>query len=269
MRRSRSRRRRTETETPPPQPAPMPAPNPDAEPASAAAAWRARQAESVDPLLRRWSSGPSARPRTIRTPCSTRSAATRAGRTPSRCSPDVDAARRRGPTCCATRSTTRTARAGWPRAARPNRRPTISREAPRRSWSRSASGRGRDRRRRGGDTGGLVERIGARLPRMEEPDRSSARSPTCSAMAWSRGVYDAVARRRGAVVDPARAKAGAPTATTTAGADGEGRAFPTGQPVPPRIRAAGACSLRPKFSLAPTANVAERADDRCTQSTST
>ena len=63
------------------------------------------------------------------------------------------------------------------------------------------------------------------------------------AMAWSRGVYDAVARRRGAAVDPARRGSLRRLRRQRARADGEGRAVPDrpaasarapGLPVPAR-----------------------------------
>ena len=125
---------------------------------------------------------------------------------------------RRGPTWSATRSTRRTARAGSRRAASaPRPTPTTRDGSGRGSRSiRCATGSRAaiDYRRRGRHRRfGRAHRCP--LSRMEEPVARASRLRDVLALAWSRGVYDAVARRRGAAVDPVRGRSLLPTATTT------------------------------------------------------
>ena len=111
-------------------------------------------------------SGPSAPPRTIRTRCSTRCAGTRAGRPPRRCSCPKPSCARRGAVSCATRSTRPTAPGGVAVGRRAGR---CRRRARRRSGRRRSCMPLRERiaaaidTGEDGDTGGLVERIGARF----------------------------------------------------------------------------------------------------------
>ena len=106
--------------------------------------------------------------------------------------PEPDAARRRGPRCCATRSTRRTAPAA-PRRAASRPAPTTRSRArrPQRSCYRvreriaAAIDAGEE-----GDTGGLVERIGARFREWKNQSLEEALVDALT-VAWSRGVYDA------------------------------------------------------------------------------
>ena len=185
----------------------------------------------------RWSSGPSAPRRTTRTRCSTRSAGTRAARPPTRCCPTstrcVDDVERR---CCSDavdRAYARGPRRGRRRGrdAEPDdscaRRPRPS-SSPLRERITVAIDTGDE-----GDTGGLVERIGARYREW----KNQSLEPSLA-----RGARV----RRGRVACTTRCptarccggcrsrKAGAPTATTTAlEPTVKGEHFPTGQAFPP------------------------------------
>ena len=84
-----------------------------------------------------------------------------------------------------------------------------------------------------GDTGGLVERIGARYREWKNQSLERALGEVL-ASAWSRGVYDAVARRRGAVVGAVRGGSLLRLRRQRARADGEGRSSSRpARPFPP------------------------------------
>ena len=201
---------------------------------------------------RRWPSGPSGRPRTIRTHCSTRSGATRAGRRRPRCS-------RRSPSLLAawvgvTREAIDDAYGGGRVAAggEADRGERRLRDRGRRSdrAARARTHRGRDRRRRRRRHGRTRRTHRRALSRMEEPDARERARRRAGDVVVARRVRRVAGRNRVAV-DPARSRVGVPIATTTAWSR-RSRVRPSrpARPILPRTRAVAACWRRPMFSAA-------------------
>ena len=140
----------------------------------------------------RWPSAPSGSPRTIRTPSSTRFAGTRAARPPPRCSSRRPSCSRRGspsPRDAIDEAYRggRIAAGGEPSAVERRLRGGGRRGrscCPVRERIAAAIDAGEE-----GDTGGLVERIGARFREWKNQALENALADAL-AMSWSRGVYD-------------------------------------------------------------------------------
>ena len=140
---------------------------------------------------------------------------------------------------------------GRRRARRPSRRATISRARPPTPSSRrcaSASTVAIDSGEEG-DTGGLVERIGARYPRVEEPVARARRSAKCSRSAWTRGVYDAVPDEAVLWWIPFEEGRCSDCDDNALEPTVKGKQFPTGQALPP-AHPGCKCLLAPAGMLA-------------------